>query len=174
MSDIDLLKVKETRASRRFEISKVVLLTYFGLATLFLGVQVIVINTNIQNSLNESKKSAAENHSKTQAYIRCLFEVVNVPLADRSSINFDDCTARVNGSTADDRASAGGAVQNSQQGQIDQSSTPAVQNPDQTVDSPRDIPGTSMPPEPEASPSLVNGVQDLLINLTNPLKQIGL
>lgn len=174
MSDIDLLKVKEAKASRRFEISKVVLLTYFGLATLFLGVQGIVINTNIQNSLNESKKSAAENHAKTQAYIRCLFEVVNVPLAERESINFDDCTARANGSTADDRASAGGAVQNSQQGSIPESSTQAVQNPETAVDVPRDIPGTSEPPEPETSPSLASGVQDLLINLTNPLKQIGL
>lgn len=165
-------QAKEIVAVRRYEIAKIVFALYFALASLFLIVQGIVVSNDIKND-------NAKQHEKTQQYIRCIAETLTKPIAERQNgVTIDDCTARANGSTADDRADAGGTVQNSQQGTDNQSSTgitqspPVTQTEETTPEQVRDIPPRSEPPDDEKG--VITGIPSALDILLHPLSKIGL
>ena len=86
---------------------KITLGAYAFLVLTFLAVQGIVAQQQLASVLDEveattqavrdsqvaNQKTGTQNHEKTRAYIRCLFtEVLTVPLAQRTDVDFDTCT----------------------------------------------------------------------------------
>lgn len=61
-------------------------------ATLILiTIQLFAVRSDIQNTLDQSRASGAANHKKTQAYVKCVADVLLQPLAKRTTADFDQC-----------------------------------------------------------------------------------
>lgn len=53
--------------------------------------QLLAIQNSIQSSLVQSRKTAAENHKRTQEYVKCIAVTLLKPVKERKPEDFDKC-----------------------------------------------------------------------------------
>lgn len=82
----------EKRAQRRFNIAKNMFFVYLVIVTLFTSIQTIMISQQIKDNLDASRATAADNHKKTQDYVKCVALTLLKPLAQRQGTDFENCT----------------------------------------------------------------------------------
>ena len=68
--------------------------------------QLINLNGQIQATLQQvrdsqlaNQKTGTENHARTQAYIKCIAQVLQKPLAERTQLDIDSCTTNADKTT---------------------------------------------------------------------------
>lgn len=83
---------KERKAKNLFNYSKRIFYFYLFGVTIFLIVQSFALSSQVQNTLEQQKRDNAEQHARTQQYIRCIADTLLTPLSGRTEINFDNCS----------------------------------------------------------------------------------
>ena len=91
LSQDPILSKRKERSERIIKYSVIGIAVIGLLMLIFLVVQVYSIKSDIQNSLTESKNSAANNHAKTRQYVKCIADSLLKPVSERTSTDFDDC-----------------------------------------------------------------------------------
>ena len=157
MGDSDTLATLEKRKSRWDKVVgglKFALGIYAVSVLTFLAVQGIVAQQQMATVLKQVEDTTAqvresqlanqttgtENHEKTRAYIKCLFtEVLTVPLAERTEVDFDTCTRQVDTESKNTDTQPGS---NNAQPQ-------ATPTPNQSTGTRPSEPVATAPPDPE-------------------------
>lgn len=133
--------------------------------------QLLVIQNSIQDSLVQSRKTAAGNHKRTQEYVKCIAVTLLKPLAQRKSEDFDKCangtidpatgafTTDTDNSVAEQKTSS----------QVQVGSSPEAAVPPAMTEAPAPSqPTTSAPPTPEKqNPAGIDRLQESLKKLLN-------
>lgn len=134
--------------------------------------QLLAIQNSIQDSLVQSRKTAAENHKRTQEYVKCIAVTLLKPVAQRKPEDFDKCA---NG-TIDPNTGAfipnedNSIAEQKTSSQMQVGSSPEAAAPPPLTEAPAPSqPTTSAPPNPEQTPRRtgIDRVQESLKELLN-------
>ena len=126
--------------------------------------QLLAIQNSIQDSLVQSRKTAGENHKRTQEYVKCIAVTLLKPVAQRNPKDFDKCA----NDTIDPNTGAFITEQKtSSQMQVGGSPEAAVP-PAMTKAPAPSQPTTSAPPTPDKEqPTGIDRLQESLKKLLN-------
>lgn len=80
---VEVLQHKIDRADRIIKFSLVGAAVVVVITLVVIIFQLAALNTSVQNSLIESRKNAAENHQRTQEYVKCIAVTLLKPVAQR-------------------------------------------------------------------------------------------
>lgn len=81
---------------------RAIMLSVIGIFVLIILMFGIILWQNQVNA-DASRATAAENHRRTQAYVKCIGEQQLVPLAQREENALDKCTVNADNSTKEDK-----------------------------------------------------------------------
>lgn len=156
---LERAKRAERKAERRYTAFRNMFFVYLVVVTLFTSFQTISIQQSIQHSLDISRQTAAMNHQRTQDYVKCIAQVLLKPLAQRTDVDFNECTIKetANSNPKDNATAGAGDTRNSVAGQEE----PAIQAPQIIVrDKQIDDTPTAAPPDPETTPDTPSPTED--------------
>lgn len=88
MIETELEQELKQKVDRANTIIKASLISILVLIVLMLG----AILTQNELNLARSRDQAAQNHRRTQAYVKCVAEALTVPLKEREKTSLEDCT----------------------------------------------------------------------------------
>lgn len=169
----EVLTHKIERADRVIKYSLISMVFVVIATLLIIIVQLVNIQNSIQESLVESRRNAAENHQRTQEYVKCIAVTLLKPLAQREAADFENCA---NG-TIDPKTGAfipneDNSTAQQQNSKIQVGGSPPASAPPTTPESPpANPPTTSAPPTPdpteESEPTVVDRLQEHLKNVLN-------
>jgi hypothetical protein len=169
----EVLTHRIERADRVIKYSLISMVFVVIATLLVIIVQLVNIQNSIQESLVESRRNAAENHQRTQEYVKCIAVTLLKPLAQREAADFENCA---NG-TIDPKTGAFIPNEDNSTAQQQNSkiqvggSPPAAAPPTEPETPPSNPPTTSAPPTPDPvetpEPTVIDRLQERLKNVLN-------
>lgn len=114
-------------------------------------------NTNAQGSADRFARYTKENedlHRQTQQYVRCIAQVLLLPIDQRTNTAFDSCSVtgtyngKSSGSTSEPTTNNNGASSNVVKTDTGTKTTPAVVSPPSSTNPPITQPTPTAPPDP--------------------------
>lgn len=147
---------KDERNSRWLRASAGISLLYVVVVVTYLLFQSFAIQAQNKSTLEDLKRDNANNHERTQQFVRCIADALAIPIEIRSSENLDICTQSASDNTQDSS---------------NPDNTPTTPQPQsaapQTTErqASRDTPTLSAPPDPDEEPNLIQVI-------TKPLEMI--
>lgn len=122
-------KDAEHRIERANKVIKGSLVSLVVIAIMILGLvvfQLISIQSQINDNLIKMQESAAQNHERTQEYIKCIANTLQIPISQRTDVDFENCSQTANDNTSQVQPSQGEITP--QAASTDQPSTTIVNN----------------------------------------------
>lgn len=169
---VEVLQHKIDRADHIIKYSLVSAAVVVVITLVVIIFQLAALNVAVQNSLVESRKNAAENHQRTQEYVKCIAVTLLKPVAQRKPEDFDKCA---NG-TVDPKTGAfvpnadNNVAEQKTSSEMQVGSSPEAAAPPKEPEMPAPTqPTTSAPPNPEQTPrpNVIDRVQNSLKELLN-------
>lgn len=155
---------KLERANRLVRFGWTLLILYFVTITGIIVYQQFVVIQQQQTALEQSIKDNAEQHSRTQNYIKCIAGALLIPLAQRESDAFDKCGISATPPAQNTQSAQTSSVPSSPQALPPEpitTTTPASQEPT-----------TSSPPDPDPSEQGPATDRGVVLNLVDGLLNI--
>lgn len=149
--ELDIAKINYERADRLVSVGKVLCLAYFFIFSVVVIAQLWIVQSQQQAALDKSISDNQAQHSRTQAYVRCIAATLLLPLAQRSEESFERCGVDI---TAPPRSAEQQTPQSTVQAVPPESSRPTAPATQE--------PTTSSPPPPAAEGTQDNLVRDLV------------
>ncbi len=103
MSELEAARANFKKKDRRYHVLLNLFLAYALILLTFVAIQTLVTQTTIARNQKSNAAASEERfrrytednavqHQKTQQYIRCIAQVLLLPIEQRTDANFDDCS----------------------------------------------------------------------------------
>lgn len=142
----------EKKAAKRLNIAKNMFFAYLVVVTMFTAVQSVIVSNQLRDNVDQNAANGQKNHQLTRDYIKCIAVTLLKPVAQRSDVDFENCTKDEN-----KKSSMLQQDENKQQNSISSTGTnqPPIQAPQIIVrENKPDSTTGAAPPDPDpADPS---------------------
>lgn len=86
----------EKKATKRLNVAKNMFFAYLAVVTMFTAVQSVIVSNQLRDNVEQNAKNGQKNHQLTREYVKCIAITLLKPVAQRTEVDFKNCTKEEN------------------------------------------------------------------------------